>query len=271
MPKSTAYKSLQIITRNYLVLIKNEHNFYKQLKQTLISAYNYKFIESDVSKLDIRNQKNKATLLNIGSVFLNSPVISKLKLQDRGWSLALINKYAGEADLVENNPQLRDVSYLYLYSLHRIETIEKDIHDLLEFNIITKPTPINKDTDINEWIASFNIKIPSLSLELLLKNSIDTYNNKIIKKFEDGRSFYTKAHILEQLCINYLRHECTQYDKILEYLTCVIGGQSAHDQLRQFINKQINLIYPSLKNQIYQYQLNNNYIETVKPKLLARK
>lgn len=105
----------------------------------------------------------------------------------------------------------------------------------------------------------------------MLKDSINTYNSKVIKRYEDGRSFYTKPHILEQLCINYLRHECTEYNKILEHLTCVIGGQAAHDQLREYINKQINLTYPNLKSQIYQYQLNNNYIENSKPKVLVKK
>lgn len=125
MHKCTAYKSLQIVVRSYVNLIKNEHNFYKQLKEALVSTYKYNFIPKDVRELDIRKQKNKTVLLEVANTFLTSPVVSKLKLQDRGWSLSLINEYAGTADLIETNPQLRDGSYLYLYSLHRIETIEK--------------------------------------------------------------------------------------------------------------------------------------------------
>lgn len=53
---------------------------------------------------------------------------------------------------------------------------------------------------------------------------------------------------LNRITVNYLRHECTDYDYELSEIAGKVGVQDAHDILKERVNEAIYEAYPTLKN-----------------------
>jgi hypothetical protein len=242
---------------NYIKLIKNGESFEKQLKDTLIYIYRKNYIKETPQILDLRKKKDKEQLIVYANNFLKAKLICKIKLYERGWTEDLINTYLLYPDKTEINPTNR--RRLDLYSLCKVESLE-GLEEIKSSLVHISNSTLQKSQLVYQFIDELNIVVPQLSLTKLLELSINKYNNSISKSNAERKSLYTKAHTLESLCFNYLRHECTQYDKYLKQLNNTDNGELGYDRIKQYINQKIKEAYPNLKSHIYQYQKNNGYI-----------
>lgn len=259
MIECTSFRSFQVIIQKYIKEINSGERLEKQLKDLLIYIHNLNYTKQSVNNLDLRKKKDKNELLFSANRFLKSKLISKIGLSQRGWTKELIDIYLNKPDLFEINPQTR--RYLYLYSLYKVEYLEslESIKPNLDLSISTKP--IEEVGDVYQWIEELNIDIPIIPIETLLKKSIELYNKEIAITPADKKSLYNKAHILQTLCLNYLRHKCTRYDSYLNYLNLQFNTELSCIRVKEYINKKINQTYPNLKGNIYQYQKNNGFLK----------
>jgi hypothetical protein len=260
MSNYTSYKSLQLLVKSYIKAINLGDNLEKQFRDLLIYLNDKNYINQNLKGLDLRKKKNKEQLLIYGSEFLKAKLICKITLAERGWTKELIETHLYKPDIIEVNPQNR--RYIHLYSLCKIEHLETKpkIKDKLVVDLVSPIKPLNKNQDIYEWIEQLQINVPLLPIDVLLKNSLFIYNETIAKEDIDKRNLYTKAHTLEALCFNYLRHECTRYDHYLLRLNNVTNGDAGYTKIKEYINQKIKETYPDLKSIIYKYQNNHGYI-----------
>lgn len=256
----TAYKSYESLTKSYLYLISNEKKFYSHLKALLISIFEDRFINTDPRGFDIRTKKGKDLLMDTAEQFLKAKVINKASLVERGWSNELINKYLSQPHLKETTNPFGRTLILELYSLIKVEQLEQlpDVKSKLTTNSLK--FRIDKIVAIDKWVESLDIDLKLLSLENLLTLTIEDTNSFLRLKNLPTLSKSSTAVKLETACINYIRHKCSNYDLYLKGLCCVQNGDIAHEKLKQSVNKQINIMYPNLKNQIYKYQIETQCI-----------
>lgn len=271
MRKESIYKSLLTIVKSYLYVVKNDNKLHKQLKDILVVLHKNDYIGMDVSYLDIRTNKDKELLIEVGYKFINANLISTFTLQERGWTKELIKQHLGIPDLLENINKFKHVPYLELYSLCRVEKLEtrECIKAYLVENQSKLPEEIKKGTNILVWIKSLPIEIPKLDLRDLLEQSIK-HNNELstdnLAKHDkldrlEVKTMYTQSHILERICKNYIRHKLTNYENLIHEFNLITNKNRACLLLKEHINQLINTSYPNLKNTIYKYQQENDYIK----------
>jgi hypothetical protein len=103
-------------------------------------------------------------------------------------------------------------------------------------------------------ITNLNIVIPEFtSIDKIIRLAIDAYND-----FHDpiayarGNDEHQRASIdsdpsfLQRISINFIRHQCTGYDHILQSIKGRTGIADAHDLLQDAINDAITEKYPEL-------------------------
>ena len=208
--------------------------------------------------------------------------ITQKSIIERGWSQRLINKYLITPDLEKPNPHYRSGPMMKLYLITRIEEAEflEEFKD--EYIKVQKRKQSGKkasETHKNkleqyllEWLANVeqNIKIPSMSVEQLLKKAILHYNRlyyeKIIISEKDRISFDINDVLinnfidiecedsdilfLRRISTNYLRHSFNDYDLLLEETNIKYWKQEAYLKMKNYILDRIVEKYPYLKKSI---------------------
>lgn len=95
---------------------------------------------------------------------------------------------------------------------------------------------------IDDSLARLEIRIPHLSNKQLIERAKDTYY------ILSGRYFMSNSPIvLQRICVNYLRHNCTPYDKIVKSKMVISEENKINFTIRVF--SEIALAYPHLKEE----------------------
>ena len=177
------------------------------------------------------------------------------QLKDR-WNKKLIDKFYPKPDLEKVNPYYKCASPMKLYSLKKVERIEKykrfikmkeelEVKGAKAREGAKKAVETKREKSMN-YAKSVKIKIPTMEREKLEKVAYDhwySWNADRYDFFYDGNP---SEETLKRWCVNYLRHQCTTYDKNLRELYGSVGVQEAHDLLKFRINEAIYKKYPWL-------------------------
>lgn len=184
---------------------------------------------------------------------ISDEYLYKSKLKERGWTDKMIEKFAGEPDKVVQNPFYRS-KQSFLYLKKRIEKIEK-YKRFIKMKEESVPRQASAQKAVKtktqkciEYVETMQIKIPTYkreTLERLAYNSWLEHQELCgnISAFE----YVPEEDTMKRWCINYLRHECTEYDERLYRLFGKVGVQEAHDILKDKITKAIYAKYEWLK------------------------
>lgn len=191
---------------------------------------------------------------------MSDEYIYKSKLKERGWTDKMIEKFAGEPDKVVQNPFYRS-KQSFLYLSKRIEKIEK-YKRFIKMKEESAPRQASaqkaaqkavktKTQKSIEYVETMQIEIPTYKRETLERLA---YNSWLEHQELRGNYFafefefeYVQEDTMKRWCINYLRHECTEYDERLYRLFGKVGVQKAHDILKDKITKAIYAKYEWLK------------------------
>ena len=208
--------------------------------------------------------------------------LTQKSIIERGWSNRLIDKYLITPDKEKTNPHYRSGPKMKLYLLSRIEEVESLEEFKEEYIKVQKRKQSGKkasETHKNkleqyllEWLDNMeiNIKIPSMSVEQLLKKAILHYNDIHYEKIMSGEkeriSFnindvlinnfidieYEDSDILflRRISTNYLRHSFNDYDLLLEETNIKYWKQEAYLKMKNYILDRIVEKYPYLKKSI---------------------
>ena len=182
---------------------------------------------------------------------MNSQYITKSDLAQR-WSLSLIDKYFPICSQEKPNPQHKRGAPMQLYDVAKVRRIESkaefkaDMEKVLKQKIVALERAQKRRIKLIEYANGVQIRIPDFEKNYLIKTACEHYNCR------NRNDYYTASpssdkEFLKRITINYLRHQCTQYDEELQKFYKKVGVREAHQVLQQRINDAIKQKYEWLR------------------------
>lgn len=162
------------------------------------------------------------------------------ELKQRGWTEGLIKKFLPEPDETKSNPYYSYSAPMKLYKVSRVEKIEKSEKFIKAMESISKRKAAarkaveTKTAKIVEWANSVKFSVPTLTKDELVKQAIahyEQYHGTFLGTIDD--------EFVKRIATNYIRHECTNYDSVLDALEGMVGRDNAYEIIRQKINGAI--------------------------------
>ena len=187
--------------------------------------------------------------------------ITKPHLKNRGWTDAMVKKFLGAPDMTKPNPHYKKAAPMGLWDAKRVSKAERsqEWQTEKEKSIGRKASAqkaVKTKTDkAKEFARTVDIHVPVMDYNEVVKKACWSYNDFHEYLFMERGHDYTPADMdsnpdfLCRITMNYLRHECTSYEKQLYKLFGKTGVHEAHDILQQRINAEIMRVYPQLNNE----------------------
>ena len=179
-------------------------------------------------------------------------------LKYRGWTDALIKRFLSEHDKECPNPYYRHAAPMRLYSAERVERIEESqaFKEAVEKSSKRKESAKKaavkavetKKQKALEYAMTVEITIPRMNIKKLYRRACEHYNEI---HYEHGKWAYPKycnTEFLSRISVNFLRHECSEYEEHLEELYGVTGKEVAYETIKRRVNEAIYNMYPELAN-----------------------
>ena len=184
----------------------------------------------------------------------------------RCWTAKMIRDLLGEPDRTARNPYYSTGAPMRLYLLSRVEDIEKTLDvDAMradremrsearllaatkrEAAHMNRVNTCDLRCDFGEPLAVVVVKGEASNLEMRERNQAeyDAYVGRCIERGEEPEPMRGPAHpevdAEDRWAVNYLRHECTAYDRLLDEF-----GSPARGILRRRVHEKIAETYPEL-------------------------
>lgn len=189
----------------------------------------------------------------------NDEYITKPHLKNRGWTDAMVKKFLGAPDATKPNPHYKSAAPMGLWLAKRVNQAERtaawkaEKEKSVGRKASAQKAVKTKTQKAIEFAQTVAITVPTMDYDKAVKKACWSYNDFHEYLFMERGHDYTPAGVdsdpdfLRRITMNYLRHECTSYEKELYKLYGKTGISEAHDILQQRINDEICRIYPQLK------------------------
>jgi len=164
-----------------------------------------------------------------------------------GWSKGVLAQLLGEPDLRKKVFGRTSLSALYLES--RVVAAENsDAHQSLQASLANRKSAAAKAvvTKTNQLLAAvevMRVDVIVMRLSEVHKLAIASYN-AYHEQFGNTASPKSDAAFLNRICVNFIRHELTEYDYALADVAGKIGITKAVDGIRQKVYSAIARAYP---------------------------
>jgi hypothetical protein len=187
---------------------------------------------------------------------------SKTNLKVRGWTDKAIEIFLKSHDKESKNPYYSSASPMKLYSILRVENVEKTTifkeykNKNEKKRKSSQQAVITKKEKILNYIKNINIELKKEDYNSILKKAINSYN--IFKEEISLRREYfdfqpatlnSDEEFLMRIFVNYIRHKLTNYDEDIEKIFGKVGKIEAYYLLNKKIYNKISEVYPSLKTE----------------------
>lgn len=185
------------------------------------------------------------------------------ELKERGWTDTAIRRFAGEPDETRRNPHYRCAAPMKFFKAVRIIELEatpdflawlaKSEKRKASAKIGAEKAVETKRRRTIEYVEDAEVKIPSISYDELVRRACESYNDAV--RFDWNREHLWEATadsdplFLRRICVNFLRHECTEYDDTLWKIQSRVGVDDAVIALRKRIFIAIARAFPELKKE----------------------
>ena len=108
-----------------------------------------------------------------------------------------------------------------------------------------------KIDELREWVDSIKVTVPVMSNNDLIRAACDAYNDRQEDRYrydDDGRyaSPNSDTEFVDRICVNYLRHECSEYEYQLGQAFGTTGVSDARRDIREKVLTAIEDTYPHL-------------------------
>ena len=187
-------------------------------------------------------------------------LITKEKIKERGWTESMIKKLLVYPDTEKPNPYYKSGSPMKLYSLNRIEKIEKtdNFKNIKEKMMVRKmaglkSAAIKREKALQE-LDRIKITVKAIDGDLF-ELAINSYNNfehyKEVSRNNYFANYITESKtelnpdFLHRITCNYIRHNLIEYDGMLEkYIKSKVGRENLYNILKKRIHTEIKRVYP---------------------------
>jgi hypothetical protein len=176
-------------------------------------------------------------------------------LKGRGWNEALAASLLGEPDRRVPNPHYRSGPPMKLYALSRVETAEaseafRQAQAGRSGRVASARRAVQtKRERMLAWAQALQVSVPVIAWDRLVERSIKHYNHFHFESEKFASLGTSSPEFLERLTVNYLRHECSRYDELLEQAFGQVGTGDARRIIRQKVYGVIAATYPHLADE----------------------
>ena len=173
---------------------------------------------------------------------------------ERKWTKTLIQKFLGEPDKYVSNPHYRSSPQAKLYKTERVKEVEGTEEFQKAFAASRKMSESRKKSAekqkqeiLDEW-SDYSVSLSELDEDTLYQVAIDAYNDHqcAIDSCEFA-SLNSDRSFLDRIAVNYLRHECCDYEECLADIKGRVGVADAYVLIKKKILDQIAMEFPYLK------------------------
>jgi hypothetical protein len=180
------------------------------------------------------------------------PMLTKSALKDRGWTDSVIAELLPSPDMEK---KMRGRPFpMKLYLVEKVEQIEATA----TFKSLARKIAIRKAAGIKSadtkrkklavFTESLMIKVPKISNAELIERACNHYNWN--SRSESCASKTSPLPFQERICVNYLRHQLTGYERALDEIKGLPGAK--HDAYLEIKSKVLDAIaeaYPWLASE----------------------
>lgn len=162
------------------------------------------------------------------------------ELKQRGWTEGLIKKFLPKPDETKTNPVIKSAAPMKLYKIKRVERIEKsekfikEMENISRRKIAARKAVETKTAKTVEWANSIKFNVPTFNRDKLLKKAIYHY-----EQFHDTYVGSIDDEFAARISTNYIRHECTNYYRVLGALDGMVGRAKAYEIIKGKVNQTI--------------------------------
>ena len=191
--------------------------------------------------------------------FNQQNLITKSKLIERGWTESLITKFLPNPDQIKLNPHYKKAAPMKLFLLDRIQIIENtDQFKIAKENSAARKTAAKKAVStktakiMNYVELNVDIVVPKIEKNKLISLACNSFNDwQFNKNNSDGILATPKSDelFLQRICVNFIRHEMTDYEFHLGEVFGKVGTANAYFAIREKIFTAIAKEYPWLKSE----------------------
>jgi hypothetical protein len=192
---------------------------------------------------------------------------TKSDLLERKWTPAAIKKWLGDPDATRRNPYSRKAPPMQLYAEERVQAAEQSdawqswlqgsldrrqnqAERLLARHAVEREDSIQWAETVEiilfprpPWAENAEAAQERRPLNQVTKSAIASYS-RANSKF--AASVKSDPGFLERITVNYLRHECTQYERLLVEKFGHTGVNIAQRIVRRRVYEAIAEMYPEL-------------------------
>ncbi len=183
-------------------------------------------------------------------------------IKDRpGWTDAAIRKFLGEPDELRANPIFKTAAPQKLWDTSKIKAVEDapEFQDWkaksLRRSKSAQQVADRKRAKARRWAENvpIHLRCPS-ELSRVEDLAIHAYNERLRERQERYDKFYdflpaskdANRELLSRITVNFLRHDCTEYDSRLEDTFGVVGRVEASRIVRRRVYDVISGRFPDL-------------------------
>ena len=172
-------------------------------------------------------------------------MLTKSQLLERGWTSKSIEMFLGEPDERRQNPMYRSAAPMCLYDEKRVTRVEKSVKYKKHLassqgaRDAAKKAVETKRQKLLAWAREWEPKLTTPKEEVL-EAAVKAYN--MYPRNSGGASLDSDPLFLQRITMNYLRHECTDYEEALDHIKGKVGSSDAYDEVRSIIDSKLEPI-----------------------------
>ncbi|MFE7270737.1 hypothetical protein [Streptomyces sp. NPDC057623] len=172
----------------------------------------------------------------------------------------MVRQLLGEPDLLRTNPHLRSAPRTRLYSIERVQAVERSEEFRAAAAVAARRSAaartaaLRRRREVLARIAAEPIEVPGPAPDRLAALAVEHHN-----RLDEERALWRGGHVadpatvegaepraLDRWKVDYLRHRMARYDEILAELSGRTGRAAAEELLRRRVYAAISQAHPAL-------------------------
>ncbi|WP_194909129.1 hypothetical protein [Catenulispora rubra] len=173
--------------------------------------------------------------------------LNATQLAARGWTPAMIRDFLGAPDRTEFIPRFRQSAPTLLFELSRVQAAERTEKFVQRLEVAARRSAVAKQAahrrrvELLRLMSADEIPIPKLAPDVLADRAIRHREPR-----KPVAAAGADSNTLNRWKVNYLRHELTRYDSMIEGLFGRVGRAAAEKLLLRRVLEAIGKTYPDL-------------------------
>ncbi len=180
-----------------------------------------------------------------------SNYLTQTDVKERGWTDSLIRRFLPSPDLTKGNPFYRCAAPMKLYAVGRVSAIEttpeyiEHSAKLVGRRKAAQRAVETKRKKLLAYLDTIEIQVPILTN--LVGRACKSYNAR-----NGGGAYpHSDKSFLDRICVNYLRHEMTDYEAHLYAIAGKVGVAEGYREIKNRVLYAIADTYPELSDECF--------------------